>query len=116
MTTKLSGRVIEVRGDEEIQIDYYVRSVGAGGGVMRVADREVDAWAAYREEVVFVVLAGSAERVLHRRAECVSDAPRGTPEEASVDMRAAMRLHVDPDRLRNPARLVRGAIDAPSQA
>lgn len=108
---KLSARVMETRNGGEIGVDYYVRAVDQGRKLFGGENTAFDAWAAYREEPVFVTPPGSTEQVALMRVERVSDAPRSTIEEAAEDMRAALRMHVDPDRLRDPARLVWGEAD-----
>lgn len=104
----MSARVIEARDDTETHVDYYVRAVCAGRRLGSAPSDGHDEWAAYREEPVFVVLPGAPERIALLRVERVSDTPRSTPEEAADDMQRAVRQHLDPDRLRNPARLVWG--------
>ena len=106
--SKLSARVIEQRDGGECHVDYYVRAVETGAGGRPFAKDRIDAWAAYREEPVLVPLPGGGVEWLFR-VLLVSDAPRATPEEAAKDMRAALRVHLDPDRLRHPARLVHGS-------
>ena len=107
---KLSARVIEMKNGEEIAVDYYVRAVDQGRKLFgdRNADA-FDAWAAYREEAVFVTVDNQREQLL--RVTRVSDAPRTTIEEAAADMRAAIATHFDPTRLRSPARLAWGSAE-----
>lgn len=113
---KLSARVIEVRDGEDVGVAYYVRSVDHDRGLFGDENScAIDAWAAYREDPVSAVLPGSSDAVRLLRVVRVSTVPRATPEQAAEDMYAAVRAHVDPDRLRNPAHLIWGDVPEVAQ-
>jgi hypothetical protein len=105
MATKNSAAVMETRASGEVRIDYYVRSVSDNVKLFDNGASEIDAWAAYREEQVFVTIDG--QRTQFTRVERISDAPRMSITLAVEDMWAAIKLHTDPDRKRDPARLIR---------
>lgn len=106
---RLSFMVMELVDGEEMEIEYYVRSVRTGGGGLTRRREEHDAWAAYREEPVWVLLPGANGREALLRTDQVSNAPRATLEAALEDLHAAL------GRLPGSARIVRGEIsESPS--
>jgi hypothetical protein len=95
MATKLSAKVMQNRDGQESEVRLYVRSVGKGRKFLGTPEErskpEVDAWAAYSEESIFLDLA-SGRRQACVIAERVSFAPRDTIEEAAADMHREVHL------------------------
>lgn len=91
----LSSMVLESRGENTVSNAYYVRAIDAGRPLFGDTAQGRDAWAAYHEEPVWVALPGRADLVCLMRVERISSAPRFSLEEAAMDMRAAVALHLE---------------------
>jgi hypothetical protein len=101
LSARVMDKSVEFGGEEEREIDFYVRSTRKGTLILSPDSPERDAWTAYVETPIAVSL--DNKFVTLKRVECVGQ-PRDTVEEAARDMWRAVAA-----RVAHPwARLVRG--------